>query len=289
VYWTTAGTAANAYADGALMKVSRCGGSPTAIAPITVRSPSRLVFTGGDGMIAIDAANVYFTQSGAILQAPLAGGAPARAIWQSPGADVANIAADATTVYFTVRDTPMMRGGVLKMPVGGGAPATLATVPHPNAVAVASDIGFLYWGEDVDDLLESTPTRGGSVSALSSDPVQSVAVTSGGLYWTADPAAPESTNPVGSVRAAGRLARDNGVTIASSVHPVGIAADDANVYFTDRDGLRVVPQGRALGPSKLVVAAAPGDWFSVVVVDDTSVYWAANGATGGRVMKTAKP
>ena len=103
--------------------------------------------------IAIDAENVYFTlaQKGLLMKVPKAGGTPAKV--GSGLAVRARIAADDSAIVTTVAgatdDAPQ---SLALIPLDGGAPALLTTVPRGQSIeAVALDGKCIYWAQRNSD------------------------------------------------------------------------------------------------------------------------------------------
>ena len=151
---------ANGYYDGTVMRVSRCGDTPTTIASAQ----------GGPWDVAVDATSAYWTNnaSGTVMKAPLAGGAPTTL---ATGQDApSSITIDSENVYWTTSGdgTEDTFGGVMKVPLGGGTPTTLALgAPDLCAVrGIAVDRTYVYWGDC--SLLMSIPLSGGTPTSLAS-------------------------------------------------------------------------------------------------------------------------
>ena len=200
VYWTNS--------TGTVMKLSLGGGTPITLA-------SGLDFPGS---IAVDATNVYWMNQGTsgradgyarLMTVPIKGGTPttlASADRMASG----GIAVDATSVYWAyyIYDsdnaapggtstpdggTAGCAGTVLKVPVGGGTPITLASGQFCSGGQVAVDATAVYW---VNGGLQANGYTDGAVMALplaGGTPIAVAAMqnTNGGLaidatsvYWT---------------------------------------------------------------------------------------------------------
>jgi hypothetical protein len=104
-------------------------------------------------VIAVDAANVYWTMNGAtdpgagaVMQVPIGGGtATTLASGQAPPLA---IAVDNTSVYWLSADR------ILNVPIGGGSATTLVSGQSPSAIAV--DATSLYWANG-DSVMKLTP------------------------------------------------------------------------------------------------------------------------------------
>lgn len=139
--------------DGFLLATPVDGGATVTLAPGRQACPQSIV---------VDTTNVYWAAGcanipgGALLKMPKTGGTPstlASATVQVFSAG--GVATDGTSVYFTSFDPNYVSscngmdagacdGAVVKVPVGGGNPVTLAAVPAAP-VAIAIDATSVYW------------------------------------------------------------------------------------------------------------------------------------------------
>ena len=134
--------------------------------------------------LAIDAANLYWSTSDAVYQAPLSGGTPA-----AIGPSAAAIAVDATSVYLALNDS-LGVGEIVNVPIGGGAQTALATGRTGGVVAIAVDADNVYWIEGSGTIQQgavaAVPKGGGLTSVLATgltDP-SAIAVDDSGVYFT---------------------------------------------------------------------------------------------------------
>lgn len=174
------GTTENAFADGAIVQIPLCGGTPVVLATAQAWPDA----------IAVDATHVYWANAGAedsssggvIRKVPIGGGAivTLAAELDSPS----GIAVDATSVYW------MTATDILSTSIEGGPVVTLATGQTP--VSIALDSSSVYWANGaIPSSLMKVSTSGGVVTTLTSAPmfglaadvIGSIAVSGGYVYW----------------------------------------------------------------------------------------------------------
>jgi hypothetical protein len=234
VYW------ASSSMNGAVMRVPLAGGTPTAIA-------TGLAMPAG---IAVDAANVYWTNSegGTVMKAPLDGGAIT--VLASNQSGPHGIVVDAANVYWN-NQYGTVASAMMKVPIGGGVPVTLAT-------AIA-DAGIALGGADVYWATYSGGPMGSGGSLVQRAPI------GGG-----------TTSTVGAVGGLGGLGPQT----------AGIAVDATSVYWAHDAGSVV----RVLVGSGTAIPLVPWNGAShprSIALDAVAVYWTNSG--DDRVMKVAKP
>jgi hypothetical protein len=125
VYWVTTG--------GVVASVPITGGKMTTLA--SSQSPA----TSG---IAVDASNVYFTDSsaGTVLSVPITGGGVTTLA--SGQTNPLSVASAGGYVYWTNRTG---LGAVMKVAVGGGTPPTAIATGQINPWGIAVDDTYVYW------------------------------------------------------------------------------------------------------------------------------------------------
>jgi hypothetical protein len=140
VYWTNVGYIGP---SGSVMKAPLEGGAAIALA-------SGQYTTQG---IAVDATSVYWTNGEGVMKVPLGGGTITALVADaSRQSGTYAIAVDTASVYWT----DDYRGTVMKVPLSGGAPTTLASGQGaPYGIAV--DATSVYWTTNTGNVMKVTP------------------------------------------------------------------------------------------------------------------------------------
>ena len=207
---------------------------------------------------------------------------------------VVGIAVDATSVYWT---NLVSSGTVMKAPLGGGSPVTLAFgQDYPYDVAV--DGTSVYWtntgSASGDGSVMKTPLGGGTQTTLASGLVgpRGIAVDSTSVYWSdmigsyADVMkAPIEGNIVGSTPTT--------IYVSNQSNIFCIAVDATSIYWGSTGPSTVMKAPLGGGePTTLAALSTTGQSnFFGIAVDATSVYWisefsrTAGGSSGGAVMR----
>ena len=177
--------------------------------------------------VAVDGQNVYWTNQGApgaVMKAPLAGGAPTTLVGAGSAASIA--AAGGSVIYSGYVTT----GSALLMsvPIAGGPAQVLFTPDNGNSVeSLAVDASNAYF-VTTDGIVGQVPLGGGTVVTLATNQgngILGMTVDSGRLYWAAN-----SNGTIVSIPIGGGAT----TTLASGQPgPVGVAVDSTNVYWSN--------------------------------------------------------
>jgi hypothetical protein len=261
--------------QGDVMKVPVAGGSLVTLA-------SQQATPAG---IAVDGTNVYWTNAGAgtgsVMKVPAAGGAPTTlaTIKSSPygiAVDPLDVGGSppgsASWVYWVdIESAP----AVMKVPVAGGSPVTLASASSPSAIAVRA--GTVYY-TDGDNLM-SVPAAGGTpVTLATGQPLPaSLGVDATSLYWS-------NVRGVGTIMKM-PLGGSAPTMLASSTGAARIAVDATGIDFTSagpgpNDGAVLSLPLSGGAPTTLVTGQSAPE---AIALDATSAYWVDT--TVGAVMK----
>lgn len=249
---------------GAIVKVPVGGGNATTIG----------TGVGLAQALALDATNVYYASGNpnGIGKVPIAGG-PATVLLSMTVPPTA-LAVHAGNLYWTQYDPGM----IVTMPVGGGTPTTLATLASgstPSGIVV--DDASVYWTDANFSVATGSgeivkiPVGGGNPTTLASglDLPGAMALDAANVYWIDDTDDTVMKVPVGGGNAS-TLAKGQ----AGQSQPVAVATDGASVFWTASYSYTVtkVPVGGGTPTTLASELLSPFD----IVVDATSVYWAAD-------------
>ena len=233
VYFTSQGTPASGYTDGAVLKVPIGGGDGGAPIALATGRPKPQA-------IAVDGLDVYWlepgaTTSGALLSCPLAG-CPSNTPKVIYGmlALPYGLALDATNVYLTTS----AGGQVLSFAKSTGASNILAdSQDEPSGIAVIG--GSVYWATTGGGLIQATPTAGGTSShvATTMGAPQAVAADAVNVYWSDNSPDPVTTlGPVDSCPVGGCPPSALVTLVGQDQTAADIAIDSLYVYWIATGG-----------------------------------------------------
>ncbi len=203
-------------------------------------------------------------------------------------ASPSSVAVDSDFVYWTQTGTPAggnpsANGYVVKAPLAGGKPITIAD--HrlgPGSIAVdPGPDGYVYW---TDNGLASTPNSGAilklskgmdggtTITLTTADYPSFIAVSQGNVYWAAgQPGAIE----VYTLSADGTSPAPVSITPASYEVIGGVAADSSNVYWTvGGGGGRGLVMSVPINGSAATTLATDLDEPGAITFDTNFIYWA---------------
>jgi hypothetical protein len=272
VYWTTA------FGSNAVMKVGLCGGSPTVL--------SNDVADEGASSITVDSFYVYWTTAESIRATELDGG-PITTFVPSQMGPTSLVVEQAfgtgpTVLYWLNAPGGGAGTGTLAEAILASPPTFLASgLNQPSGLA--SDDTSLYWTEYNPGMVRKLPgpLEGPIVTlAQSAAGPNQIAVRGGVVYWT--------NTAEGGVYKVG----SNGGTPSqlASGPALGIAVDDANVYWTSPNGACSSAGPTCSGGKVMRLPIGGGTPTTlasneyepkVIAVDATSVYWANASGPGG--------
>jgi hypothetical protein len=275
VYWTSAGAS-----DERVMKVGIDGGDPV-----------RLADGHTPWGIAVNATHVYWANAGdgTVWRAGLDGGGAATLATGlcGPGA----IALDEANVYWTNGGPPSTdgespspdcgppsNGVVMAMPLDGGFPVVLApSQRRPWGIAV--DASYVYWVNFTNPGSVWKVAKGGgepvALAAPQTFPI-GITVDATSVYWTNNDIADGGVMKVG-------IDGGDPVVLAPASGPLGVAVDATNVYWAEpgRGAVMRVPLGGGM-PSWV---ASGQNTPNNIRLSTTAVYWTAG---SNMIWKVAK-
>jgi hypothetical protein len=190
-----------------------------------------------------------------------------------------DIAVDPTSVYWDTYE-----GDIVKAPLDGGSPVTLASGQHADGIAVASS--NVYWTNWSYDYVPAAnpipsvamvPAAGGATVPLVSDvtPAAFIAVDATSVYWTTWTAT--ATSPSSStVNAVMRAALDGGAAYTLASVPGsnvvsefgGFGVDGTSVYWSDSRLMKV-----GLDGGTAVTLLSTTEPVFGVTIGSTNAYW----------------
>lgn len=211
------------------------------------------------------------------VEGPDAGPSPGQ-ITLAAGIIAYDLTVDATNVYASTQTA------IVKVPIAGGAPVTLASVSQDDSIsglAVSGD--SVYWSESGETdggsevLILSVPISGGSVTtiATASGFASALATDATSLYWSGSATAGSCPAPPCSTLSSAPLAGGTPLLLTSNAgNPTYLAFDDSNVYWSTSDG-RLLKEPKNGG-----TVTTLADFSTSIVglgLQGTTLYWATSG------------
>jgi hypothetical protein len=235
------------------------------------RCATTLTTTGPEPWyIALDSSFVYWAdaKSGDIMEVSIDGGASTRLVSYAIIPDSAAqgmLAVDATNLYWSEYES-----GILTIPLAGGK---VTSVASGEADAIAVDDRGVFWVDDSGSVDDVSLHGGPSYELVPAGPyapsgtLAGIALDGTSVYWT-------DQSGGGRVMKV-PLTGGEPTVLARGGQPTFIAVSGTNVVWTDLYSvLLTVPIS---GGAKRTLVSDLGDCESIAV-DDTSVYWTADGA-----------
>jgi hypothetical protein len=257
VYWATRCTVLDGGATspyGAVRKMPVGGGSPDTLASWPPFEPTAM---------AVDGTSVYWASAdGTLRKVPIGGGTPAILTVGPPYPS--HIALDATSLYWIGSAGSMHPWvvPVMRVPLSGGTPATLASIQDLTPTGFAVDGQNVYLtGDDADQVgvLMSIPLSGGAPRTLASRPASALArnaalgvvVDTQCIYWAWGdcPWMPAGSQNGGCRDMATLMSMPVGGGTPSPLwslnpyaiaHPTNFAVDTTSLYWTDDENYVVM-------------------------------------------------
>lgn len=251
-----------------------------------IEKPPRTLTTVEDEAtvgIVVDDAHAYVTTSGhaggSILKVPLEGGGHRVLATMTP--EPFTIAADETSLYFTVRET----GRIHRVSKDGGA-VTVVAEPHERsngAEAIAIDGQYVYWSA-VGGIFRA-PKSGTSAPAErlteENEGADAIAVDGNDVFWIARGTAGNDNGALYKVAKTGGERVELGTgDIFKPTWGFSIAAKNGSIYVPHTGGGRIYRVDGKLGALTLIAEGL--DHPLAVAADDRRVYWSTGGVQGSR-------
>jgi hypothetical protein len=295
VYWTNAGTAANNYTDGTVMKLALNGTTPTAIA-----MGQALPF----GIVS-DGTNVYFTDTGTaannygdgkVVKVNIAAGTVTTLATSQPAPGF--IAVSGTTLYWTNQGVTDNTGSVMSLPTAG------ATSPTPVASDLATPLDLVVYDNEVywanagtsansyaDGSIAMAAITGGTVTTIAKAQGEPFGLVLGEdgttlvVIWT--------DAVTGTVEYADASASATVIELAhDQSSPTSITLGADGFYWTDQ-GSGTIATDPYPGATPGVLASSQSTPDAIALDGDGNVWWAnlgtaANNYTDGSIVKSAQ-
>jgi hypothetical protein len=176
VYGTYAG-------DGGVVSAPLGGGMTTPLGPNL----------GGSSTfaIAVDATSVYWADSngpGTVAKVGLGGGP--LTVLATNSSSASGLVVNGTYVYWVNLGIFLVEpGSIMRVPLGGGTPETLAGLDHPRGIAIDATNAYVTTGGDSQysaGTIVELPLAGGAITTLAGglDGPSGIAVDATSVYWT---------------------------------------------------------------------------------------------------------